>query len=138
MLYGDILMDVDLSAFVNFHKAKGGVGSVFVHPNDHPQDSDLVVADAASRVTSFLPKPHRPGADCPIWSVLRCTCWSRVRSIMSPPRVHRIGVGRCFHGLVASGSECFAYQECRVRARHWNVGGCGRARLTSNRAGSNG
>ena len=65
VLYGDILMNVDLAAFVNFHKAHGGIGSVFVHPNDHPQDSDLVVADATGRVESFLPKPHRPGADLP-------------------------------------------------------------------------
>jgi histidinol-phosphate phosphatase family protein len=65
LLYGDVLMSVDLTAFVNFHKARGGVGSVFVHPNDHPQDSDLVMADTTGRITSFLPKPHRPGADLP-------------------------------------------------------------------------
>jgi mannose-1-phosphate guanylyltransferase/phosphomannomutase len=65
VLYGDVLMNVDLTAFLNFHQTRDGVGSVFVHPNDHPQDSDLVVADATGRVTSFLPKPHRPGVDLP-------------------------------------------------------------------------
>jgi histidinol-phosphate phosphatase family protein len=65
VLYGDILMNVDLNAFVDFHNARGGIGSVFVHPNDHPLDSDLVMADATGQVTSFLPKPHPPGRDLP-------------------------------------------------------------------------
>lgn len=65
VLYGDILMNVDLTAFVEFHRVHGGIGTVFVHPNDHPYDSDLVVADAADRVTAFLPKPHPEGATLP-------------------------------------------------------------------------
>ena len=65
VLYGDILIDVDLAAFAEFHGLHDGVASVFVHPNDHPQDSDLVVADAADQVTAFLPKPHHAGANLP-------------------------------------------------------------------------
>jgi mannose-1-phosphate guanylyltransferase/phosphomannomutase len=65
VLYGDILIDVNLAAFVEFHTARQGIASVFVHPNDHPQDSDLVVADSSGRVTAFLPKPHPEGGYLP-------------------------------------------------------------------------
>lgn len=65
VLYGDILIDLDLAHFAAFAKAKGGVGALFVHPNDHPHDSDLVVADEDARISAFLSKPHAPGQFLP-------------------------------------------------------------------------
>jgi D,D-heptose 1,7-bisphosphate phosphatase len=65
VLYGDILIDVDLAHFAAFHAEKGGLGSLFVHPNDHPHDSDLVEVDADDRIVRFLPKPHDDGAILP-------------------------------------------------------------------------
>lgn len=65
LIYGDILLDVDLAHFVDFHRAHGGIASLFVHPNDHPHDSDLVETGAGERITRFLPKPHEPGALLP-------------------------------------------------------------------------
>lgn len=65
VLYGDILIDVDLPHFAAFHRAHGGLGSLLVHPNDHPHDSDLVQVDDAMRIVRFLPKPHAEGAILP-------------------------------------------------------------------------
>jgi D,D-heptose 1,7-bisphosphate phosphatase len=61
VLYGDIFSDIDLADFARFAKAHGGTGSVFVHPNDHPMDSDLVESEDGNRIRRFLPKPHPPG-----------------------------------------------------------------------------
>ena len=58
VLYGDVLIDVDLAHFASFHYTKGGLGSLFVHPNSHPHDSDLVQLGADHRIVRFLPKPH--------------------------------------------------------------------------------
>jgi histidinol-phosphate phosphatase family protein len=58
VIYGDVLMDVDLAAFTRFSLNKGGAGALFVHPNDHPFDSDLVESDYDSRIVAFHPKPH--------------------------------------------------------------------------------
>ena len=41
LLYGDTFMDVDLRKFWMAHEFSGAVGTLFLHPNDHPQDSDL-------------------------------------------------------------------------------------------------
>ncbi|MFT8246077.1 HAD-IIIA family hydrolase [Roseomonas sp. BN140053] len=65
VIYGDILIDVDLAHFAAFHRARGGIGTLFVHPNDHPQDSDLVEADETGRIRRFLSKPHAAGAVLP-------------------------------------------------------------------------
>lgn len=58
VVYGDTLFDVDLSRFAGFHQSRDADISLFLHPNDHPYDSDLVEVDAESRVTAFHKTPH--------------------------------------------------------------------------------
>jgi histidinol-phosphate phosphatase family protein len=65
VLYGDIYSDIDLADFAAFARTRGGAGAVFVHPNDHPFDSDLVETEDGDRIRRFLPKPHAEGAVLP-------------------------------------------------------------------------
>ncbi len=58
VVYGDILFDIDFAAFVEFARERGGAGTLFVHPNDHPHDSDLLTVDRFDRIVQFHPKPH--------------------------------------------------------------------------------
>jgi histidinol-phosphate phosphatase family protein len=58
LLYGDTFMDVDLRKLWNAHEVSGSVGTLFLHPNDHPQDSDLVEIDEHCSVQAILPYPH--------------------------------------------------------------------------------
>jgi len=62
LLYGDAMHDVDLRSFANFHEQHpGAAASLFVHPNDHPHDSDLVELDPQGRILAFHGYPHPPG-----------------------------------------------------------------------------
>ena len=61
LLYGDTQLDVDLDRFWRRHEAVGADASLFVHPNDHPYDSDLVEVDDASWVQAFHAHPHPEG-----------------------------------------------------------------------------
>lgn len=63
VLYGDTFLDVDMRKMWNAHMGSGAVGTLLLHPNDHPQDSDLVVIDAQGSVCSILPYPHPPGRE---------------------------------------------------------------------------
>lgn len=63
VVYGDTLFDVDLDRFLTFHlKRPGSAGSLFLHPNDHPEDSDLVEIDDEARIVGFHSYPHTPGS----------------------------------------------------------------------------
>ena len=61
VIYGDTMIAVDLGRFWNFHKEHGADATLFLHPNDHPADSDLVSVDEQGRVTAFHPYPHPAG-----------------------------------------------------------------------------
>ncbi len=60
VLYGDTMVNVDLQRFVRVHSASGASLSLLLHPNDHPQDSDLVEVDSDDRIAAFHPYPHDP------------------------------------------------------------------------------
>ena len=63
LLYGDVFLDVDFGRFVRFHKDKKAIATLFVHPNSHPYDSDLVVHDAAGRVIGWDSKQNKRDYD---------------------------------------------------------------------------
>lgn len=61
LLYGDVMLNMDLNRLIDFHQAKNSDCTIVVHPNDHPHDSDLVEIDDDRRVTAFHSKPHAEG-----------------------------------------------------------------------------
>ena len=56
LVFGDVLFDIDLARMMEFHREKKAKATLFVHPNSHPFDSDLVVCDDAGKVQRFDPK----------------------------------------------------------------------------------
>ena len=56
LLNADIMFDVDFNRFVDFHKTKGGIVTLFTHPNSHPHDSGLIIADSNFSVSKWLSK----------------------------------------------------------------------------------
>lgn len=60
VFYADTMLNVDLRRMCAFHQQSPGV-TLFLHPNDHPQDSDLIEIDDANRVIGLHPYPHPPG-----------------------------------------------------------------------------
>lgn len=58
LLYGDTFLDVDLGRLWKAHVSSGASATLFLHPNDHPQDSDLVEIDSLCAVRAILPYPH--------------------------------------------------------------------------------
>ena len=60
VLYGDTMVNVDLSRLWQAHEQAGAAVTLLLHPNNHPFDSDLVEMDSAGRVTAFHNRPHDP------------------------------------------------------------------------------
>ena len=59
VVYGDTMLDVDLDRFLAFHQENSNAGAtLFLHPNDHPYDSDLVDLRQGDVIAGFFPYPH--------------------------------------------------------------------------------
>lgn len=56
LLNADAMFDVDFNRFVAFHKEHGGLVTLFTHPNSHPYDSGLLVANKNGAVEQWLAK----------------------------------------------------------------------------------
>lgn len=56
LLNADAIFDVDFNRFVEYHKQKGGLATLFTHPNSHPYDSGLIIADENGLVSAWLTK----------------------------------------------------------------------------------
>ena len=56
LLNADAIFDIDFNRFVNFHREKGGLVTLFTHPNSHPYDSGLVITDENGAVLQWLAK----------------------------------------------------------------------------------
>ena len=56
LLNADAMFDVDFNRFVEFHQKHGGLVTLFTHPNSHPYDSGLIIADKNGTVKKWLAK----------------------------------------------------------------------------------
>lgn len=59
LLNADAMFDVDFNKFVEFHQKCGGLVTLFTHPNDHPYDSGLIIADKNNVVEKWLAKEEQ-------------------------------------------------------------------------------
>jgi len=63
LLNADAAFDVDFNRMVEFHKQHGGLVTLFTHPNSHPYDSGLIIADKDGNVKKWLSKED----ERPVW-----------------------------------------------------------------------
>ena len=56
LLNADAAFDVDFNRMLDFHKAHSGLVTLFTHPNSHPYDSGLIIADKEGHVEKWLSK----------------------------------------------------------------------------------
>ena len=56
LLNADAMFDVGFNRFVEYHKQHGGLVTLFTHPNSHPYDSGLIIADKNGAVEKWLAK----------------------------------------------------------------------------------
>lgn len=61
VFYGDTVMDIDMNRMLNYHFINQSDATLFLHPNDHPYDSDIVDVEDNGLVRRFYNKPHQQG-----------------------------------------------------------------------------
>ena len=59
LLNADAAFDVDFNRMLDFHKKHGGLVTLFTHPNSHPYDSGLIIANKDGNVEKWLSKEDK-------------------------------------------------------------------------------
>jgi D,D-heptose 1,7-bisphosphate phosphatase len=116
--YGDCMLNVDLPRMVAWHEAHRAEASLLVHPNSHPEDSDLVETDAAARVVAFHPYPHE-GKDY-LTNLVNAALYVidkkslapyRTRWLAARPSAQKPDIAKyLFPEMLAGGARLFAYR----------------------------
>lgn len=110
VLYADTYADIDLKAFLSFDSEHQSAGTLLLHPNDHPQDSDLVELDGDGVVVEIHSYPHPAGAIYP--NLVNAALYILDRDSLSTiiPRDHKTDLAKnTFPALLAAGKKLYAY-----------------------------
>lgn len=59
LLNADAMFDINFNRMIEFHKKKHALVTLFTHPNSHPYDSGLIIADKCNRVERWLTKEDK-------------------------------------------------------------------------------
>lgn len=59
LLNSDLVWDIDINRFFNFHVEHDGDATLFTHICGHPKDSDLISESANKQINSYSLKPHK-------------------------------------------------------------------------------
>lgn len=59
LMNGDSILDVDIDRFRNVHLNNSGLVTILTHPNSHPYDSGVIVADENGLVRDWLTKEDK-------------------------------------------------------------------------------
>jgi histidinol-phosphate phosphatase family protein len=111
VLYGDTVMDVDLRRMETAHRAAQADATLFLHPNDHPHDSDLVEIDRGGAVRAFHAYPHAEGAELPnlVNAALYVLNRDALKSVLGLPLIADFGK-HVFPHMLATGSKLHGYK----------------------------
>lgn len=58
VIYGDIIGEVDIEKWVNFHENKKADATLIVHESSHPEDSDIAQIGEKDEIIKLI---HKPG-----------------------------------------------------------------------------
>jgi len=53
LVFGDVMFDINIKKMEDFHLSKNSDATLFVHPNSHPFDSDLIIKNENDKIISF-------------------------------------------------------------------------------------
>ena len=84
VVYGDCMLNVDIRRMIAWHEKKKADASLLVHPNDHPEDSDLIEADRDGKIIAFHAYPHSQTTFLP--NLVNAALYVIEKSAISPYR----------------------------------------------------
>lgn len=59
LINGDLIFSVDFRRMIDFHRKNSALATLFVHPNSHPYDSELIVCNDNNVITDWFKSDGR-------------------------------------------------------------------------------
>jgi mannose-1-phosphate guanylyltransferase/phosphomannomutase len=59
IIFADLLINFNFKEFIEFHKKRKSAATICIHPNNHPEDSDMVEITERGELIKFYKKPHK-------------------------------------------------------------------------------
>lgn len=59
LLNADVIFDVDINRFLEYHRKKGGLVTILTHPNSHPYDSAVLATDENGMVKKWFTREEK-------------------------------------------------------------------------------
>jgi histidinol-phosphate phosphatase family protein len=115
VLYADMALSLDLERVGRHHLRSGAAATIVAHPNDHPESSDIVVADGDGHLSAIW----RRDAARPAWLPNRVPAgvycfdarlWSLLDSLSAAPSLDFIA--DVFPAFLARGERVHVYHSC--------------------------
>ena len=109
LLYGDVMINMDLESLIRFHKRKSPLATLVVHSNDHHYDSDVIQIDSKMKVIGFFPKDREP-------TLYYDNIVNAGVYVLSSNIFHYIPEGKCdfvkdvFSSALLKGEDLYAYK----------------------------
>ncbi len=107
VMYGDTMVNVDLQKLIASHSA-GASATLLVHPNDHPQDSDLVEMNERNEIVAFHPYPH--AADANLQNLVNAALYVFSKQATELARSPADIAKQLFPALLANGKTLCGYR----------------------------
>lgn len=110
VLYGDTYADINLKAFWDFDGKRKSAGTLLLHPNDHPQDSDLMEIGEDGELIKVRSYPHPDGVDYPNLVNAALYILERDSLLEVIPADHKTDLAKnTFPALLDSGKSLYGY-----------------------------
>jgi len=110
VLYGDTYADINLRLFWDFDAKRKSAGSLLLHPNDHPQDSDLVEISQDGALTRVHSYPHLEEVDYPNLVNAALYILEKDSLLNTIPKNQKTDLAKnTFPALLAAGKTLYGY-----------------------------
>ena len=111
VFYGDTFLDINLSNMWSAHNSHKADCTIFVHPNDHPHDSDLVESDTKG----FIKKIYHRSANNKVRNLVNAGLYiinkAKIQSF-KPPKENSDIAKDIFPQMIDDGIKIFGYKTC--------------------------
>jgi mannose-1-phosphate guanylyltransferase/phosphomannomutase len=110
VMYCDVAIEMDLERLMAFHESRNSDVTIVCHPNDHPYESDLVLADEEFRVERVIYKKNREPGFYPNLVPAGVYCFSKKVFEYTVPGAKQDFIMDVFPRMIEKGADVYVYR----------------------------